>query len=463
MYQSRPNWRLSHNTTKWVTPKGLRESVKSNGIYDETTGKYVKLYTQPSYGFIKCPEDAFSKFGLQFKNIIINSNILHYFWYEIANTSNQQLNFYIRAVNLDTFEYEDHLITNIIYNRISNIRIVGYYCDLQYGCSFIINSETSTYYGCIRFDWGNYVYACRTNSVIITDKDGSSNTINYSALTYGGPFFPDYDNDKLYLQKTWKISNNTITIEMGSVSINGVESTHTISGIGTSFTFVNTPCPLGFKHPYLYIFIPQCPKILRININDWTSNMNDIVSSENTDLLSHTNGEYNLWMHGKSLDGKIMYTDYGNSGRLGAIRFVYFEEQTLTNVIIGYGNEESFRSDYLTYHSKYIMPTNKNGWYAGGVFIRSDDLKIITISEPVTTLPGYASLSAVFRRPLSKVGYYGEDGFWHHESLGRMDKYIDIAAYVAVNNGSSFSIMNGGYYLVKSNLDDDFRSPEVLK
>ena len=26
MYQSRPNWCLSHNTTKWVTPKGLREA-----------------------------------------------------------------------------------------------------------------------------------------------------------------------------------------------------------------------------------------------------------------------------------------------------------------------------------------------------------------------------------------------------------------------------------------------------
>lgn len=26
MYQSRPNWRLSHNTTKWVSPKGLKDS-----------------------------------------------------------------------------------------------------------------------------------------------------------------------------------------------------------------------------------------------------------------------------------------------------------------------------------------------------------------------------------------------------------------------------------------------------
>ena len=32
MYQSRPNWRLSHNTTKWVTPKGLRDAnINSDG------------------------------------------------------------------------------------------------------------------------------------------------------------------------------------------------------------------------------------------------------------------------------------------------------------------------------------------------------------------------------------------------------------------------------------------------
>ena len=34
MYQSRPNWRLSHNTTKWVSPKGLKESgIDKNEVF----------------------------------------------------------------------------------------------------------------------------------------------------------------------------------------------------------------------------------------------------------------------------------------------------------------------------------------------------------------------------------------------------------------------------------------------
>lgn len=468
------------STTKWVTPKGLKESVKANGIYDETTGKYVKLHTKPTYGFERCPDAAFSKYGLQFKNIIINENVLHYFWYEIANVSNQQLNLYIRAVNLDTFAFEDHLITNTIYNSILGIKITEGSFDPKYGCQIdIVDYNSSNHYACIRFDWGyksylssnetfmftkNYVYQLGSNRLTIINKDGSSSSINYSNQSYGYPFISDYNNDKIYLQKNWAMSNNNITLSIGSISVNGAENPHTISGNGASFKFINSsPCLVGFDYPYMYIFIPQCPKILRINVNDWTSNMNDIVSSENTSLLSHSNGGPNsLWLHGESLDGKIMYTDYGNSGSAGSVRFVYFDKQTLTNVILGYGVQESFRDSYTALYSKHIIPTNKNGWYAGGVFVRSDDLKILSIAEPITTLPDHSLLNAAFLRPLSKVGYLGDSGYYHHVVLGRIAKYVDIAGYIDVNGGTAFTIRNDRYYLVKSNLDTDFRSPEVL-
>ena len=77
-------------------------------------------------------------------------------------------------------------------------------------------------------------------------------------------------------------------------------------------------------------------------------------------------------------------------------------------------------------------------------------------------MPDYSSLTAAFLRPLSKVGYLGDSGYYHHVVLGRIAKYVDIAGYINVNNGTTFTIRDDRYYLVKSNLDTDFRSPEVL-
>lgn len=338
------------STTKWVTPKGLKESVKSNGIYDETTGKYVKLHSQRTIKLVPFSTDKFSSttvhqcyssnnlFGFITSKLRIPSGTVYrdpvLYLYD-AHTKK-----FIKEVSAHLIgDYQDFSLLNSFAPRSSNHLI--HCCTLQNG--------NSRYYFAYRIDTGGVYHSWQelygiTKNYAVVDSNGLfavyDNMFTYLKITLNKPsssmvfIGSSYTKDEFYfLTYNWSSSNGS-TLRIYKYTPPSTDSTL----VGT-YTFPamlgerGSIYQVGYDDNYIYLhiyndsygqYVPT--KILKINNNNWTSNAAEVNDSIGTDTSFRVQHNYNLGMVNNS---RIFITGSGSSSLFRSIMYFDISDCTI--------------------------------------------------------------------------------------------------------------------------------------
>lgn len=335
------------STTKWVTPKGLKESVKSNGIYDETTGKYVKLHSQRTIKLVPFSTDKFSStrvhqcyssnnlFGfITSKTRISSETVYHDPVLYLYDAHTKQ---FIKEVSAHSIgDFKDFSLSKSFAPRSSNHLI--HCCTMQ--------NNGQQYYFAYRIDTGGVYHSSNdlygiTKNYAVGESYGNfkvyDNMFTYLNITLNKPssrmifIGSSYTKDEFYfLTNNWSYSNG-LTLHIYKYTPPSTASTL----VGT-YTFPamtgdsGSIYQVGYDDNYIYIYINYVgqhvpTKILKINNNNWTSNAAEVNDSIGIDTSFRVYRNYNLGMVNNS---RIFISGSGSSS--SRVSIMYFDTSDCT-------------------------------------------------------------------------------------------------------------------------------------
>ena len=314
MYRSRPNWRLSHNTTKWVTPKGLREAGAINVNGTSINGKAIGYYNLKSIKALTPLSNI--------ENIVSSGDSIFEVSYTLSESNGYihiRLNEYNANTGNLTWTYSDndnnyYSITNVYPTNTGNGIVI--ICSLSsssstYYTAHVIDIDTHNVYRINQYRntmesvgfTDNYVYAIWTGGNIINFPKTSTGMHTYSdyVSSIGGTYPPivlGVYGDTIFYAK-YQAHTGYITLSGTKVT----SSSYTI----IDNTYVNSNnyrvYSLYEDDEYVYGSIPHYPLLYKINKITKQSNFSDVVDSVNTDQLSYPPNIYFGELNGKRYFG----------------------------------------------------------------------------------------------------------------------------------------------------------------
>lgn len=281
------------STTKWVSPKGLRDSQK-NGVYDSTTGTFKKIVSRPIFNINESVNITVpSTNGLC---SIIVGNLIYYYAYELVGSAygSNQLAPFVTVINMDTGATVKHkrLVTNYS-NNVSTIQLYNAldprYCHEGYTWhrfAYRVDWDTAlTLSGSLRAVTANYTITEMTTSVVTgVKKSGESYSLSASFSSYPSLMAADYANDILYVST---VSGKTMTIYKCYLNNNSITTFLTI----TFSKFMPGQAMFVYDDTYAYMYFSDPSyndagsvyydfgKALRIKLSDGSNNLSEFESS----------------------------------------------------------------------------------------------------------------------------------------------------------------------------------------
>ena len=417
------------STTKWVSPKGLKDSQK-NGVYDSTTGTFKKIISSELIN----DDKSVTLSNLSKKNIIVD-DVLYCIVVEQSSTNNQYYQQpFLRGINLSNG------------NRVMNMQLANKSTDnIEPYTSMILSGNPkylvglkyrdSSAYSYYRFDYGKIVTtmsplnACPTKNytvfadtsnrrLIVFDKNNAQTYLQYSN-TYTNDRIVgfDYNNDIVYV---FCGNGNTFTILKCFISTKTVSTlvSLTLTGVNlntsSGFQFFNDGTYIYFNLVYGYTgqsAMTYATKLLRIRMSDGANNLSEFLSSTYTDTTMHSN-EYTMSIIIGISNNRLFY---GNSDQYLSYMDLSALTRNITSLSLGPGNYGGLISNVMIdfgaplvfqneiyYKGLYIDPSTLS--VTDGSYIKIDGT--MRLVESIQRKTNTSNNSSVYEIPIGSLSHY---------------------------------------------------------
>ena len=416
------------STTKWVSPKGLKDSQK-NGVYDSTTGTFKKIISSELIN----DDKSVTLSNLSRNNIIVD-DVLYHIVVEQSSTNNQYYQQpFLRGINLSNGNRVMNMqlankSTNNIESYISMILSGNpkYLVGLKYS-----NSSAYSYY---RFDYGKIVTtmspvsACPTKNytvfadtsnrrLIVFDKNNAQPYLQYSN-TYTNDRIVgfDYNNDIVYV---FCGNGNTFTILKCFISTKTVSTlvSLTLTGVNlntsSNFQFFNDGTYIYFNLIYGYTgqsAMTYATKLLRIRMSDGANNRSEFLSSIYTDTTMHSNDYTMVILIGIS-NNRLFY---GNGYSYLSYMDLSALTRNITSLSLGPGNYGGLIGNFADYGTPLVF---QNEIYYKGLYIDPYTLSVtdgsyikidgtMQLVESIQRKTNTSNNSSVYEIPIGSLSHY---------------------------------------------------------
>ena len=285
------------STTKWVSPKGLKDFSKDVGVYDQTTGAFKKIVSRPIFNIkesVSIPSNLFYK--PQF--YIVNDRLYVYGGYLVSG----QYQAYVVIYDLNTGSKINQLSlgAGIISNN-SSIQLSASPAP-EYVHTFYGNSN-----GYYRLDWNiarDGLVAAVTKNYTVTNVGSSTTYVNRSNASFTlspGSYNQyltlgiDYAHDIIYIGGYSYGTMDFIRCSLASGSIAKLTSLRFVS-------FNPSDATTWYDDTYIYMANlntlsnsgQNLGKVFKIKMSDGTNNLSDFTNAIYSASSNDLDGLYSI-------------------------------------------------------------------------------------------------------------------------------------------------------------------------
>lgn len=425
------------STTKWVTPKGLKDFSKDVGVYDQTTGAFKNIVSRPIFNINESINITVP--STMYLNSIIVGDLIYYYAYEKVSSSYGSDNFapFVTVINMNTGATVKH--KRLVTNSSSNISSFQMYdsVDLRY-ChegytwhrfAYRVDWDTafdsSIVSGTIMGVTANYmITGISTSSITGIKKSGEQYSLSVSFSGSSYPMAADYSNDIIYI---YSVSGQKMTIYKCSLNSRTVTTLLTITfrifTPGSAiFVYDDTYAYMYFAYP-VYTSGPKYydfGKALRIKLSDGSNNLSEFESSAYQ--VASESAAYGMQVVLGAWNNTLLGITQGN-------RYIAIDLSTLNvirSTIIAMKNPVS-KYSYITSIGQRIV-NFPNYIYDAGRYVNPKTFDIFDLrchsSKDITQI----------LTPISTESGNGQNHF-----IGEVNGYIDTLKF---NNNTTYPIQS---------------------
>lgn len=285
------------STTKWVSPKGLKDFSKDVGVYDPTTGVFKKIVSRPIFNI----KESFSipaKLFYGSKFYIVNDRLYVYGGYLVSG----QYQSYVVIYDLNTGSKINQLSLGAgTVSSNTSIQLVASLAP-EYVHAFYLNGNR--YY---RLDWNiarDGLVAAVTKNYTVTNVGSSTTYVNRSNTSFTlspGSYSQyvvlgiDYAHDIIYIGGC---NNQTMDFIRCNLASNSIVKLTSLSFV----SFKPYDATIWYDDTYIYManlntfsdVSKNLGKVFKIKMSDGTNNLSDFTNAMYSVSSGSTDGLYSI-------------------------------------------------------------------------------------------------------------------------------------------------------------------------